>query len=128
MIHPIIIFINFSSQARWVKVDRAILPRKQRIKLSVQHANDLTAFVANDRVCLFVPKDRDTESSLVARRIYKVKVSHFLHIVVPWVGPGELSRKFFICCWEMPSLILMSLDPQIEREIGAKPVARDKCG
>lgn len=102
MIHPIIDFVNLSSQIRWVKVDRSIPLWKKGIKFSVQHANDFAALVADDRICLLVPQDGNTKSSRVALGMFKVEVSHLFHIFVPGVGSGELSRKFLIRCWKTP--------------------------
>lgn len=78
IVHPLIREIDFRPQIRRVQVYIPELLRQQRIKLAIQHADNLTALVIDDRVQLFIPQHRDREAAGIMRVRGEIQLAEIL--------------------------------------------------
>ena len=59
VVHPFVDLVNLGAVLRGVDIERGLLRREQRVERGVEDADDLGAFIVDDRVRFLVPEHRD---------------------------------------------------------------------
>lgn len=91
MIHPVIHFINLLAQMLRIEaaaelVRLAQVLRQQMVEFRIEHADDLTALIVDDRLGLLIPESRDCEATDVVRVRLAVEVSELREAVQRVLG------------------------------------------
>ena len=61
VVHPFVDRIDLLTVLLRVDIDGRLFGGKQVVKSCIENADDLGAFVVDDRVCFLVPENRDGE-------------------------------------------------------------------
>ena len=92
VVGPSIVLVDFTSKVRRIQIHGCILFWKERIECSVQHADDLAAFIVHDRAGFLVPQHGHSVAARVIWVVLEVELLQVLYFGVERVGCHVLSR------------------------------------
>lgn len=105
IVSPLVGLLNLRLQILGKQNDVLVLVVQQVVELSVEHANDLAGFVADDGLLLGIVKSRDSEPALVILVHVKVNVAQVGEALVDGVRLNVLARLVVLGSGKTPSLL-----------------------
>ena len=111
VVSPFVGLIDLFLQCWREKIDGSFVFGEHVVKFVVEHADDLTGFVADDGLLLDVIEARHRESAAIVGLRREVYVAEMRELWVNGVGMNVFARQLFIRSHEAPSFALNQPNP-----------------